>query len=134
MLDARNYQVFKEFKRLTSEGNYPSLHVLPDKIQGFVVQAVDKIPKFTLISEYAGDVDLFRKRLFDQNDSIMDLLRTQHSISSLVICPESTGNIARFISGINNNDRAAVHKQNVKSPLLDVVPTIYSDYKPTIQY
>jgi hypothetical protein len=69
-----------------------------------------------LIAEYAGDVDFRRKRLVDKNnDSIMDLLCTPNSISSLVVCPESRGNIAKFISGINNHDRSATQKLNVKN-------------------
>ena len=50
---------------------------------------------------------------FDKNDSIMDLLRTGRSKCSLVICPEKYGNIARFLSGINNKDEKAKEKQNV---------------------
>ena len=34
----------------------------------------------------------------------MDLLRTSRSSTSLVICPEKYGNLARFLSGINNSD------------------------------
>jgi hypothetical protein len=113
VLDEKNHEVFKEFKKLTSEGNYAPLHVIADNIQGFIVQAAGDIPKFTLISEYVGDVDFFRKRLFDQNDSIMDLIRTPHSSSCFVICPDSKGNIARFISGINNHDHKARQKLNV---------------------
>jgi hypothetical protein len=123
VLDVKNREVFKEFKKLTSEGNYAPLHVLEDKMQGFVVQARSIIPKFTLISEYVGDVDFLRKRLLDQNDSIMDLIRTPHSSSYLVICPESKGNIARFISGINNNDPRARQKLNVKKNFCCLSPS-----------
>ena len=45
----------------------------------------------------------------------MDLIRAPSSSNSLVICPESKGNIARFISGINNHDKKAGKKQNVNS-------------------
>jgi len=114
VLDANNFEVFKEFKELTSKGNYAPLHVIFDNVKGFAVQAVGKIPKFTLISEYVGDVDFLRKRLLDQNDSIMDLIRTPNSSSCFVICPESKGNLARFISGINNKDSKARKKLNVK--------------------
>lgn len=37
----------------------------------------------------------------------MDLLRTAKSTTSLVICPESRGNLARFLSGINNYDNVS---------------------------
>ena len=52
-----------------------------------------------------GEVDFARNRIFDNNDSIMDLLRTARSSTSLVICPDKFGNLARFLSGINNSDK-----------------------------
>lgn len=112
-MDIENLAVFKNFKEMTKNGNYAPLHVIEDKKQGFVVQAAEDIPRYTLISEYVGEVDFARNRLFDTNDSIMDLLRTNRSSSSLVICPESRGNIARFISGINNSKDRAQLKINV---------------------
>ena len=35
----------------------------------------------------------------------MDLLRTSRSSTSLVIHPEKYGNLARFLSGINNKKK-----------------------------
>ena len=45
----------------------------------------------------------------------MELIKTPSSSTTLVICPEKKGNIARFISGINNYDLKSRKKQNVKS-------------------
>lgn len=45
----------------------------------------------------------------------MDLLRTSSSSNSLVICPELKGNLARFISGINNFNDKSIKKQNLQS-------------------
>jgi hypothetical protein len=113
-MDRENVLLFKKFKEMTRNGDYAPVIVEEDKIQGFVVRADEDIPRLTLISEYVGEVDFARNRVFDKNDSIMDLLRTPHSSTSLVICPESRGNLARFLSGINNNDRNAKRfKQNV---------------------
>ena len=50
-----------------------------DQIQGFIVRAAADIPSHTLLSEYVGEVDFVKNRLFDENDSIMDLLKTPHS-------------------------------------------------------
>jgi len=58
-----------------------------------------------LVCEYVGDVDFLRNRIFDKNDSIMELLKTPSSSTSLVIIPENYGNIGRFLSGINNQDK-----------------------------
>jgi len=50
----------------------------------------------------------------------MELIRHPSSSLSLVICPEKQGNIARFLSGINNNDKKAIKKQNVNSSRYDI--------------
>jgi hypothetical protein len=50
----------------------------------------------------------------------MDLIRTPSSSTSLVICPERKGNLARFISGINNFNNKSIKKQNVNSIRYDI--------------
>ena len=112
-MDIENLTVFKSFKEMSRNGNYAPLYVIEDKMQGYIVQAAEDIPKYTLIAEYVGEVDYARNRVFDENDSIMDLLRTTRSSTSLVICPESRGNLARFLSGINNYKSKGQHKINV---------------------
>lgn len=69
----------------------------------FVVQADSHIKDMTLVAEYTGDVDYMRNREHDDGDSIMGLLFTEDANNELVICPDKRGNIARFISGINNH-------------------------------
>ena len=93
-------------------------------IQGFIVKAIEDIPVLTLLCEYSGEVHFSRKKLFDNNDSIMDLIRTPFSSTSLVIAPETRGNIARFLSGINNNDKNK-KKQNVNSLRLDINGSVH---------
>lgn len=117
IMDKDNITVFKEFKKMSRMGNYVPVTIEPDKVQGFVVRAEEDIAEMTLISEYVGDVDFARNRIFDKNDSIMDLLRTTRSKTSLVICPEKYGNLARFLSGINNLEKGAKKKQNVNNLL-----------------
>lgn len=112
-MDKDTLKVFYEFKERSRQGNYVPVMIEPDKTQGFFVRANEDIPEMTLISEYVGDVDFARNRIFDKNDSIMDLLRTTRSKTSLVICPEKYGNMARFLSGINNAAKEAKKKQNV---------------------
>jgi len=116
-MDKDNLAIFKKFKEMTRNGDYAPVVVEEDKLQGFVVRADEDIPRLTLIAEYVGQVDYARNRVFDKNDSIMDLLRTPHSSTSLVICPETRGNLARFLSGINNYDKNGKKKQNVKISL-----------------
>jgi hypothetical protein len=57
----------------------------------------------TLIAEYTGDVDYMFNRMTDDSDNLMGLLFPYDSSKELVICPDKRGNIARFISGINNH-------------------------------
>lgn len=117
-MDKDTLKIFNEFKGMSRQGNYVPVMIEPDKTQGFFVKALEDIPEMTLISEYVGDVDFARNRIFDKNDSIMDLLRTTRSKTSLVICPEKFGNLARFLSGINNSEKEAKKKQNVRKNAL----------------
>jgi len=98
---------FQKFKELTNKGIYGPVLIQEDKAQGFVVRAQRDIKPKTLITEYVGEVDFARDHIFDKNDSIMELLRTPRSKTSLVILPEKKGNLARFISGINNSSRSS---------------------------
>lgn len=50
----------------------------------------------------------------------MELIHTPSSSTSLVICPDKFGNLARFISGINNHNDKSMKKQNVQSVRFDV--------------
>ena len=118
-MDKETLKIFTEFKNMSKQGNYVPVMIEPDKTQGFFVRAIEDIPEKTLISEYVGDVDFARNRIFDKNDSIMDLLRTTRSKTSLVICPENHGNLARFLSGINNFEKGSKkNKQNVLKKIL----------------
>jgi [histone H3]-lysine27 N-methyltransferase len=69
----------------------------------FTVQADGHIKDLTLITEYTGDVDYLKNRETDDCDSMMTLLLAMDPADCLVICPDKRGNIARFISGINNH-------------------------------
>ena len=69
----------------------------------FTVEADGLIKDMTLVTEYTGDVDYIINRENDDCDSMMTLLLVKDPSNSLVICPDKRGNIARFISGINNH-------------------------------
>jgi hypothetical protein len=62
------------------------------------------IPKRTLICEYTGVVKRYRELVFSENDSIFTLLRTGRAETTLSILPEKYGNIAKYISGVNNKN------------------------------
>jgi hypothetical protein len=44
----------------------------------------------------------FAEQVYSTSDSMMSLLETQLSATSLVIIPDKFGNIAKYLSGINN--------------------------------
>ncbi|KAL4505289.1 hypothetical protein ABPG72_016356 [Tetrahymena utriculariae] len=115
IIDLANSIIFQKFKEMSRQGIYAPVIVEEDKIQGFIVRAMDDIKAKTLICEYVGEVDYARNHIFNKNDSIMDLLRTARSKTSLVIVPDKKGNLARFLSGINNTSKKSMAKQNVHS-------------------
>ena len=111
-LNASNKKKYYKFKEQSRIGIYAPVEVVDDPEQRFIVRALDEMVTNTLICEYTGEVCLARNRLFDDNDSIMDLIHTPTSDTSLVICPEKYGNLARFISGINNKYKEMKKKKN----------------------
>jgi SET domain-containing protein len=91
--------------------------------QGFIVVADAVIADLTLVAEYSGEVDLLKNCIQETENAndVMDLLRSGHSSSSLIIRPKHRGNIARFISGVNNQDKkAASAKVNLKCARFDI--------------
>ena len=111
-LNPSNKKKYYKFKEQSRKGIYAPVEVVDDPEQRFIVKALDEMVTNTLICEYTGEVCLARNRLFDDNDSIMDLIHTPTSDTSLVICPEKFGNLARFISGINNKYKEMKKKKN----------------------
>lgn len=67
------------------------------------MEADGPIKDMTFIAEYTGDVDYIKNREYDDCDSMMTLVLGSETSSKLVICADKRGNIARFISGINNH-------------------------------
>ncbi|CAA7399812.1 unnamed protein product [Spirodela intermedia] len=101
-------------KRMMETGKCPPLMVVFDPNEGFTVEADKFIKDLTVVAEYVGDVDYLKNREHDDGDSMMTLLSADNLSRSLVICPDKRGNIARFISGINNYTPGGKKKQNLK--------------------
>jgi hypothetical protein len=103
-------QTFLNFKKeYSSNMYYGPLEIQWNINQGYVIKATAPIKKYTLLCEYTGEVihktedfysdDLMGYAAFDDKD--------------YVIYPGKQGNIARFMSGINNV--TGKDKQNVQS-------------------
>ena len=120
-----NKETYYKFKEKSRNGEYAPIEIIDDPIQRFIVKAIDDICMNTIICEYTGEVTLLRKKIFDKNDSIMELIRTPSSDTSLVICPEKYGNLARFISGVNNFNAYLKKKQNVNSIRLSIDGSVH---------
>ncbi|KAG0581882.1 hypothetical protein M758_3G016800 [Ceratodon purpureus] len=101
-------------KAMCKRGEWQPLMVTYDLRQGFVVEADEDIPNMTFIAEYTGEVDYMCCRHYDSGNSIMGLLFSDDPVKELVICPDRRGNIARFLSGINNHTEEGRSKQNVR--------------------
>ncbi|CAL0319691.1 unnamed protein product [Lupinus luteus] len=101
-------------KAMCKRGQCPPFMVVFDSCEGYTVEADGPIKDMTFIAEYTGDVDYLKKRERDDCDSMMTLLLPPESAQNLVICADKRGNIARFISGINNHTQEGRKKQNCK--------------------
>ena len=55
-MDSENLKIFQAFKEKSRKGEYASIMIEEDLIQGFVANASEDIPKYTIISEYSGEV------------------------------------------------------------------------------
>ncbi|KAJ3683129.1 hypothetical protein LUZ60_013356 [Juncus effusus] len=114
VLSKEDKETLELCQEMYKSGECPPLMVVFDSCEGFTVHADGFIKDLTLITEYTGDVDYLTNREEDDCDSMMTLLLGADPKNSLVICPDKRGNIARFISGINNHTPEGKKKQNLK--------------------
>ena len=124
-LSKYNKNIYYKFKESSRRGIYGPVEVVDDPIQKFIVKALDNISQNTIVCEYSGEVSLLRNKLLSENDSIMDLIISPNSDSSLIILTEIYGNLARFLSGINNFNSNKKKKQNVYSIRVNIDGSIH---------
>ena len=78
----------------------------------------------TIISEYSGQLFFFRDALFmTKGNSKMELIHCPISNTSLVTIPKDYGNLAWFLSGINNTE--INNKQNMYSLRVNIEGSIH---------
>jgi hypothetical protein len=114
-LSRANIEIFKLFKENTRNGMLPCLIPKYDPIQGFIVEALCDIPPRTLLVEYTGVVTRVSDSGLSDSDSLMMLLETGNPKTSLIIDPSKKGNLARFLSGVNNSSHESRKKINVRT-------------------
>uniref|UniRef100_A0A7S1BED1 Uncharacterized protein n=1 Tax=Corethron hystrix TaxID=216773 RepID=A0A7S1BED1_9STRA len=114
-MSRRNLRIFFDFKENVRLGAFPPLVVAHDASIGFTVRALAPIEKHALVMEYAGEVTTVEKSPETDSDSLMMLLDTGDDRTSLMIDPTRTGNMARFLSGVNNRNWNSFRKVNVRT-------------------
>ncbi|KMT09199.1 hypothetical protein BVRB_6g133010 [Beta vulgaris subsp. vulgaris] len=120
VLSKEDHETVEQCRAMIKRGECAPLLVVYDSCEGYTVEAASPIKDMTFIAEYTGDVDFIKNRERDDCDSLMTLLLTTDPSNSLVICPDKRGNIARFVSGINNHTTESKKKQNLKCVRYDV--------------
>ena len=95
-LSENNEKIYDEFKKLSAKGIYGPYEIINDDKQGYVVKTLDVILTNTIICEYSGDVFFLKNKIFEENDSIMELITCPNPILSMVICPKKYGNLGMF--------------------------------------
>jgi len=114
-MSKRNISIFQAYKQNTREGVFPPIEIIHDENFGFGVKALTSMPRHTIIGEYLGEVVTMEQSSQSNSDSLMVLLDTGDPKTSLIIDPTRAGNIARFLSGINNRSLMSKRKVNVRT-------------------
>lgn len=114
-LSKQNLQLFQQYKENLSKGVFPPLEVVLSESIGFMVKALSKIKKHTILTEYVGQVTTVDQTANTSSDSLMNILQTGDDCTSLIIDPSTIGNMARFFSGINNRNYMSKKKANVRT-------------------
>ncbi|CAD8112539.1 unnamed protein product [Paramecium primaurelia] len=113
-LDEDNLKSFLQFKEYSRLGITPQLMVDFHIKTGFIAKSTGFIKKGSILAEYCGEVKKWKNIIFDQNDSIMELLSHPNPKKTLYVVPEKYSNIARFVCGIDNKIKEQVEIINVK--------------------
>ena len=96
-LSKENTETFLKFKERSKNKIYGPFKIVKDQNQGFIVKTTNFVKENTIIAEYAGQVKKFKRNI--DNDSVMSL------VGNLVIVPDKSCNLARFISGISDSKK-----------------------------
>jgi hypothetical protein len=96
-LSKENTETFLKFKEKSRNKIYGPFKIVKDQNQGFIVKTTNFVKENTLIAEYAGQVKKFKRNI--DNDSVMSL------VGKLVIVPDKSCNLARFVSGISDSKK-----------------------------
>jgi len=114
-MSKRNISIFRAFKHNMRQGVFPPVQIIHDEDFGFSVKALSCMPRHTIIEEYLGEIVTMEQSSQSSSDSLMVLLDTRDPETSLIIDPTLVGNIARFLSGVNNRSLMSKRKANVRT-------------------
>lgn len=114
-MSKRNLKIYRAFLHNIKQGVLPPVEIIHDENFGFSVKSLGFMRKHTLITAYLGEVVTMEQSGLSSSDSLMVLLDTGNPQTSLIIDPTRAGNIARFLSGINNRSLLSRRKRNVRT-------------------
>lgn len=114
-LSQRNLTIYQAYKHNIRKGVFPPVQIIHDENFGFSAKSLSQMPRHTIIGEYLGEITTMTKSSESNSDSLMVLLDTGDPETSLIIDPTSVGNIARFLSGVNNRSLMSKRKANVRT-------------------
>jgi hypothetical protein len=75
-MSKKNVQLFQEYKANLNKGVFPPMEVVYDESIGFMVKALAKMKRHTIITEYIGEVTTVDQTCNTSSDSLMNLLQT----------------------------------------------------------
>lgn len=75
-LSKKNLELFEMYKENLKKGVYPPVEVVYSSSIGFVVKALAKMKRHTIVTEYVGEVTTIDQTGNTSSDSLMNLLQT----------------------------------------------------------
>ena len=78
-LTKENELAVRNLRQREKNGILPPIMIKYDENQGFYAEAACDLPPLFVVCEYFGEVRTLRSVLYDQNDSIMELLATDNA-------------------------------------------------------
>jgi hypothetical protein len=75
-LSKKNLELFQMYKENLVKGVYPPVEVVYSSSIGFVVKALAKMKRHTIVTEYVGEVTTIDQTGNTSSDSLMNILQT----------------------------------------------------------
>ncbi len=84
-LSKKNLELFELYKENLAQGVYPPVEVVYSSSIGFVVKALAKMKRHTIVTEYVGEITTIDQTGNTSSDSLMNILQTGGKLLGMVI-------------------------------------------------